>query len=83
MVERERERVRLVLLPKKGGERERERGLFQVEIGMLRGYICVLIGEMWGQRMPIPPATYILGRDLPIRRHESKYMLAPPGTAGS
>ena len=81
--------MRLVLLPKKGGggererERERERGLFQVEIGMLRGYICVLIGEMWGQRMPIPPATYILGRDLPIRRHESKYMLAPPGTAGS
>ena len=50
---------------------------------MLRGYICVLIGEMWGQRITIPPATYILGRDLPIRRHESKYMLAPPGTAGS
>lgn len=49
---------------------------------MLRGYISVLINEMQGQRMPVPPAPYIPGKDPPIRRYESKYMLAPPRLAG-
>ena len=42
---------------------ERERGQLQVEIGMLCGYITILIGKMGGQRMPVPPLPYILGRD--------------------
>lgn len=45
---------------------KRERGQLLVEIGMLRGHISVLIGEMRGQRMPVPPAHYIPGRYPPI-----------------
>lgn len=32
--------------------------------------------------MLIPPAPYIPGRDLPIRCHESDYILAPPRPFG-
>ena len=50
---------------------------------MLRRYIGVLIGEMRGRRMPVLPTPYIPGKDRLIRRHASKYMPAPPGSAGS
>ena len=50
---------------------------------MLRGYISILISEMRGHRMPVPPAPYILGRDPYIRRHELKYIPIPLGPMGS
>ena len=64
-------------------ERERGRGQLQVEIGLLCGYIGILIGEMKGHKLPTPPTPYILGRDPPIRQHESKYMPATPEPTGS
>ena len=56
---------------------ERKRSQLLVEIGMLCGYINVLIGEMRGHRMPVPPAPYIPSKDPPIRRRELKYMPVP------
>jgi len=44
-------------------ERERERGQLQVKISLLYRYISILIGEMRGHRMPVPPVPHILGRD--------------------
>ena len=54
--QRERERGRPIPLPR------RERGQLQVEIGQLHGYKGVLIGEIRGHRMPLPPAPHILSR---------------------
>ena len=44
---------------------------------MLQGYIGILIGEMRGHGMHVPPTPYILGRDPPIWRHETEYMPLP------
>ena len=46
---------------------------------MLQGYIGVLIDEMRGQGMSVPLAPLILGKDPPIRRHETEYMPVPLG----
>jgi len=32
--------------------------------------------------MHVPPVPYILGRDPSFRRHETEYMLVPPGPTG-
>ena len=56
--------------------RERERGQLQVEIGLLCGYISVLISEMRGHRMLVPLAPHIPSRDPPIH-HQSTCLLLP------
>ena len=58
---------------------ERERSQHIVEVGLLQGYIGVLIGEMRGQGMSLPSAPLIPGRDPPIKRHETEYMSVPLG----
>ena len=54
-----------------------------IEIGMLCGYIGILISEIRGQRMPVPLTPNIPSRDTSIRQHKSEYMLAPPKSASS
>nr|POE96101.1 hypothetical protein CFP56_23473 [Quercus suber] len=61
---------------------ERERSQHIAEADLLQGYIGFLIGEMRGQGMSVPLAPYIPGRDPPIQRHETEYMLVPLGPAG-
>lgn len=62
---------------------DREKGQLQVEIGMLCRYIGILIGEIRGHRMSLPPTPPIPSRVPLIRQHELEYMLAPPKSAGS
>ena len=53
---------------------KRERGQLQIEIGLLRRYIDILISEMRGHMMLVPPAPHISSRDPHIHRHESEYV---------
>ena len=60
---------------KEGGpcrcHRERERSQLQVEIGMPREYIVILIGKIRQHRMPMLPTPYNPSKNPHIRRHES------------
>ena len=58
---------------------ERERSQHIDEVGLHYRYIGVLIDEMRGQEISVPPAPF---KDPPIRRHEIDYMLVPLGPTG-
>ena len=61
---------------------KREKSQYIAEVGLLQGYIGILIDKMRGYRMFMPPMPYILGRDPPTQRHKTEYMPVPSGPIG-
>ena len=69
----------LTLLP----HRERERNQLMTEIGMLHGYIGIIMDELKAHRLPVPPTSHIPSKDPLIQRNEPKYVPVPLGPTDS
>ena len=53
------------------------------EIGMLHGYIGIIMDELKAHRLPVPPTSHIPSKDPLIQRNEPKYMPVPLGLTDS